>query len=73
LTFFQINEKIENKKQKIRTTIECQICGNYNLPENDICFKCGKALSLKAITRAEKQKHVLEDVFKELKIQVLSE
>jgi len=62
-----------SKKQKIRTPIECQICGNYNLPENDICFKCGKALSLKAITRAEKQKHVLEDVFKELKIQVLSE
>lgn len=62
---------LKQKKKKVR--IECRVCGNYNLPENDICYRCGKALSFNAIAREEKQRHILEDISRELKIPVILE
>ncbi len=61
------------KKKRAKTPLECSICGNFNLPENDLCCKCGKALSLQAVTRLEKHRHALENISNKLKIPVFSE
>jgi len=56
------------KEEKKKIPIKCHICESLNLPENDICFKCGKMLSLRALD-VSNGKQLFEKVGKNLSIQ----